>query len=70
MGISRQSLVLRYASMKRFLVVGDRRERFFPWDEVYHWPEGGDLAWSALVHGHHPVLQTREYEGQRQVMHR
>lgn len=65
MGISRQGLVLRFSSMRRQV----RRSpgRWVRWDRVYHWPEGGDLMWSALVHGHHPWMKVREHEGQRQV---
>ncbi len=65
MGISRQSLVLRYSAMRRQM--HRHRGEWFPWEEIYHWPEGGDLAWSALVHGHDPSIRTREHEGQRQV---
>jgi hypothetical protein len=65
MGISRQSLVLRFSAMTRRA----RRNpgEWLRWDDVYHWSEGGDLAWSALVHGRHPWLKVREYEGERQV---
>lgn len=66
MGISRQSLVLRFAAMSKYLR-RERRGQWHPWDEVYHWPEGGDLAWSALVHGRHPWFEVREHEGLREV---
>lgn len=65
MGISRQSLVLRFAAMRRHL--SSNRDPWFSWEEVYHWPEGGDLAWSALVHGHPHGIAVREHEGQRQI---
>jgi hypothetical protein len=66
MGISRQSFVLRFAAMSKYLR-GDRRGQWNPWDDVYHWPEGGDLAWSSLMYGHHPWMEVREHDGQRQV---
>jgi len=67
MGVSRQGLLLRYWAMKRYLAVGDRKGEFHPWGDVYHWPEGGEFVWSALVRGNHPWLKVREHEGQRQV---
>jgi len=66
MGISRQSLLLRYAAMSRRLR-RDHRSQWRPWDEIYHWPDGSDLAYSALTFGKHPWLVTREHEGERQV---
>lgn len=65
MGISLQSLVRRFTTMTQFM----RRhpDSWVSWGEVYHWPEGGDLAWSALVYGQHPWMEAREHEGQRQV---
>lgn len=66
MGISRQGMVLRFASMRRQL---RRRPGWSRWKSIYHWPEGGDLAWSSLMVGHHPEIEAREHEGQRQVRH-
>jgi len=65
MGISRQSLLLRFAAMNRRL----HRDsgQWFAWDEIYHWSDGSDLAYSALTFGRHPWLVTREHEGKRQV---
>ena len=58
MGISRQSLVLRYSSMRKqtYRVRG----QWLPWEEVYHWPEGNEHAWSALLYGQHPWLEVRD----------
>lgn len=67
MGISRHSITLRYVWMSRHL--NDKRGQPFLWDDIYHWPEGSDLAWSALVHGHHPWFRVYETEGQRMVEH-
>jgi hypothetical protein len=69
MGISRLSMLRRYKSMRRYLL-GDRRGRWCPWEEAYHWPDKDDLAWSALVHGRHPWLEVREHGGKREVMYR
>lgn len=69
MGISRQGLLLRFAAMSRYLR-RDRRGEWVRWEKVYHWPEGGDLAWSSLVYGRHDWFKVREHEGERQVMHR
>lgn len=65
MGITRQSLILRFSSVRR----QTRRSpgRWYRWEQVYHWPEGGDLMWSALVYGRHPWIEVREHEGRRQV---
>jgi hypothetical protein len=67
MGISRQSFVLRFSSMRGQMQ--RHRGEWLPWDEVHHWPEGGDLAWSALVHGHDPSIMIFERSGIRQVKH-
>ena len=69
MGISTQSMVLRYTSMGRHLRRAGRGE-WHSWNHIYHWPEGRDLAWSALVHGRHPWFEVREHQGQRQITHR
>jgi hypothetical protein len=66
MGISRQSFVKRFSAMTRFL--SRNRESWFPWEQVYHWPEGSDLAWSsALMGSSSSFLKAREHNGQRQV---
>ena len=70
MGISRQGLLLRFASMRR-----QTRRRpvglgWMQWENVYHWPDENDLAWSSLVYGHHPTLEVREHDGQRQVRYK
>jgi hypothetical protein len=67
MGITRQSLVLRYSAMTRRLRRRPLGLGWARWDHIYHWPEGDDLAWSALMYGHHPHIEAREHEGQRQV---
>lgn len=64
MGVSRQGLVLRFSSVRRQL---RQRRGWVRWNAIYHWPEGGDLVWSALVHGHHPWIEVREHQGQRQA---
>lgn len=66
MEISRRAFVLRFSGMRRRLA--HTPGQWFPWGEIYHWSEGDDLMWSALVHGHHSWLKVREYEGQREVM--
>lgn len=63
MGISRQSFVLRFSSMRRRLLHGD----WVSWRDAHPWPDGGDHMWSAIVHGNDPWLQAREHEGRRQV---
>lgn len=63
MRISRHSLILRYTAMIQDCDPG----QWFEWEGVYHWPEGGDLAWSALVHAHHPWLEVCEVDGERLV---
>lgn len=67
MGISRQSMVLRFAAMTRHV---RQATGWLDWDEVYHWPQGGDLAWSALMYGYHPWLVVREHGMLRQVGYR
>jgi len=67
MGISRLSMLRRYTSIRR-----QTRRRpvglgWMRWENAYHWPDGDDLAWSALVHGRHPILEVREHDGKRQV---
>jgi hypothetical protein len=69
MGVSRQSLLLRYASIRRYLR-SDRRGQWCSWEKVYHWPDEGDLVWSALVHGHHPWLEVREDDENREVRYK
>lgn len=68
MGISRQGLLLRFASIERRLYKTGSGG-WFPWEQFYHWPEGSDLAWSALAHGQHDEMQARKHEGQLQVRH-
>ena len=65
MGISLQSLVKRFTAMRQ--LVSDHRGEWLPWGGVYHWPEGRDLAWSAVKDDRHYAFKTREYRGQRQV---
>lgn len=65
MGISRQSLVKRFTAMRK--LVSHRRGDWLPWGGVYHWPEGRDLAWSALLDEKRDQFEKREYNGQRQV---
>jgi len=67
MGISRQSLLLRFASLRRQTRRRPAGLGWMKWENAYHWPEGDDLAWSALTDGRHPTLEVREHEGQRQV---
>jgi hypothetical protein len=69
MGISRQSLLLRFASASRYLR-GDRLGQWCPWEKAYHWPDKDDLAWSSLVYGRHPWIEVRENDGRQEVMHR
>ena len=65
MNIPVQSLVKRFTAMRQ--LVSSRREEWLLWDDVYHWPEGNDLAWSSVVDDRHYAFKTREHEGQRQV---
>lgn len=65
MGVSRQGMILRFAAVQRHLA--KNRDPWFAWDEVYHWPEGGDLAWSAFVHARPSGVTVREHNGQRQI---
>lgn len=65
MGVSRQGLILRYSSVRRQL--RGNPGQWYRWEAVYRWPQGGDLMWSALLHGHHPWIKAREHEGRRQV---
>lgn len=65
MGLSRQGLVLRFAAMRRHLRY--ERRGWIRWRQVYHWPDGGDLAWSALLDKHHPEIEAREHVGEREV---
>lgn len=70
MGISRQSMLLRYAAMKRYLAQGEYRDTPQPWEDAYHWPDKDDLAWSALLYGRHPWLEAYEDKhGKRWVSH-
>lgn len=68
MGISRHSMVMRYVWMSKDVI--SSRPEWFEWEKIYHWPEGGDLAWSALVHGHHPLLEVDVDNGERLVARR
>jgi hypothetical protein len=65
MGISRQSLVLRFSSVRR--KVRRNPDQWFRWEDLYHWPEGGDLAWSALMHGRWWDITVRERDGKREA---
>ena len=61
-GVSRQSYLSRFAAMRRRL----RHEPdWMQWQEIYHWQEGSDLAWSSLRH--HPEIEARERTGEREV---
>jgi hypothetical protein len=55
--------------MAEFLIgpVGSREEYFFPWTEVYRWPDEDDRMWSLLHLMGDRCLQTRVYGGERQV---
>lgn len=68
MGISRQGLLLRFASVERRLWRTGSGD-WFPWEQFYHWSEGSDLAWSALAYGQHDEMQARKHEGRLQVRH-
>ncbi len=66
-GISRQGLVLRFASIRRKLRRRPTGLGWVRWSTVYHWPDGSDLMWAALLNTHHPEIEAREHLGQREV---
>lgn len=67
MGVSRQGFVLRFAAMRRQLRRRPSGLGWMRWQNLYHWPEGSDLAWSSLMQGYHPEIEVREHMGERQV---
>lgn len=66
-GISRQGLVLRFASIRRKLRRRPAGLGWARWETVYHWPDGSDLMWSALLDKYHPEIEARQHVGEREV---
>lgn len=66
MGVSRQGYLLRLKSVRRRLRE-DKRRDWIRWERAYHWDDGIDLAWSALIDRHHPEIEAREKFGTREV---
>ena len=67
MGVSRQGMVLRFASIRRKLRRRPSGLGWARWRTVYHWPDGDDLAWSALLDRQHPEIEARDHFGEREV---
>lgn len=62
-GITQMSFVKRWTSVRNRLK--KTPDVWEDWQKIYRWPEGSDAMWSCVLH--HPVLETREHEGRKEV---